>query len=532
MSPEQFIASSPATTCVVALTWLLTRDDALVVQRALCRERRMALPITAVPGAIWVGPTSRPDVPGCSNCLRTRLDAGPRDAPLCRVRLSSACESRLAEVVSTELAGALSGTPDLVCRAIRIDRRRATVSVHPLLPHGACSRCGPIMASAALSPGTSGPPTLAFVDALTDLKLGIVRDVRMLSPRPRERACGPVVAVGRVRTNAPARGRPTSIPVFGKGWDRAECVSSLLGEGLERYAEASSEQGARWTRVDRFLNGDGPCEDAAPRGDGGAGSALGITRRSAIETAMLEAFERDAFSVAWQAGRWGPAPDPRDHPSAEVRAMVTEFSRLGIAAHCRSLPSDHGVPVVMAMLVDQSASSGTPAFALGLAAGRSQAAAGARALMEAGQVRRTLCWLLNGRRCANRASALRTDPLAVVTPLDHALAYVFPEALGRLTGIIEAAGREPWDDGEVDVLGTGLAWSRRSRAPLVTADLTTPEIRALGYWVVSVASDSLEPLRWGVPSGQASERVVAACRCAQAEGCVPRPSPVWPHPFA
>lgn len=389
-----------------------------------------------------------------------------------------------------------------------------------------------MMASAAPSFESSAPPTLAFLDALTDSRLGIVREVRVLSPRLRERACGPVVSAGRVRTHEVARGSSASTPVFGKGWDRAESISSLLGEGLERYAQASNGERSRWTPLECFLRGDSRSGGVSTRGDGGAGSALGLTKRGAIEGAMLEAFERDAFSVAWQAGRWGPAPDPRDHPSAEVRGMVTECSRLGIAAHCRALPSDHGVPVVMAMLVDRSPPLGTPAFALGLAAARSRAAAGARALMEAGQVRRTLCWLLNGRRCADRASALRADPLAVATPLDHALAYAFPEALTRLGRLLEVSNDGPWDDAEIDVLRAGLDWSRRSHAPLLAADLSTPEIRALGYWVVSVTGDSLEPLRWGICPGRASERVAAACRCAHADGRAARPSPAWPHPFA
>lgn len=389
-----------------------------------------------------------------------------------------------------------------------------------------------MMASAAPSPESSAPPTLAFLDALTDSRLGIVRDVRALSPRPRERGCGPVVSAGRVRSREPAQGKSASIPVFGKGWDRAESVSSLLGESLERYAQASNGASTDWTPLDRFLDGCAMGEDVAPRGDGGSGSALGLTRRCATESAMLEAFERDAFSVAWQAGRWGPSLDPRDHPRAEVQAMVAGLARRGIEARCRSLPSDHSVPAVMGMLVDRSAPLGTPAFALGLAAGRSLAAAGARALMEAGQVRRTLCWLLNGRRCAERATALRTDPLAVATPLDHALAYVFPEALARLGRLLEESACEPWDDAEVDALGVGLDWSRRRHAPLFAADLSTPEIRALGYWVVSVTSDSLEPLRWGAASGRASERVAAACRCAHVEGRAPRLSPLWPHPFA
>ena len=119
------------------------------------------------------------------------------------------------------------------------------------------------------------------------------------------------------------------------------------------------------------------------------GLAAGPSAGQAQLKAILELIERDAFLAAWYHRLPLTPVDPQTHPDRRVPALVDAYHRRGVEISLLLVPTDHGIPVVIALAVEDS--GGGVAAVVGLGADRSLAAAVRRRFWK---------WGRSGRRSA------------------------------------------------------------------------------------------------------------------------------------
>ncbi len=207
------------------------------------------------------------------------------------------------------------------------------------------------------------------------------------------------------------------------------------------------------------------------------GLGAGHSLAAAVEQAVLELHERDAFLRSWM----GLLPK-RNIAVDEANGILAHLSERGARTEIYLL-SDAPVPVVAAVAIGNGVD--WPAFTLGLGAGRSVAAAAEKAILELGQTGPYLARLW--RRAEVPLPKTRED---VTTLQDHALYYC---------DLAHRAEFERWLQGPdgLAVLDAGYR--------IALADITPVELKDSPYRIVRALGCGLQAV-W---SGYGFERVAS-----------------------
>lgn len=229
------------------------------------------------------------------------------------------------------------------------------------------------------------------------------------------------------------------------------------------------------------------------------GMAAGTGYAETAAKALLEVVEREAFLAAWYHRLAPRRIDWRSHPDPQVVGMGEAYARRGVTIECYLLPTDHGIPVVAALAIEEPVRN--LAVLVGLGADLSPARAVRSAMLEVGQVRPALRIKLRDPAQIARRAELVADPSQVSTLEDHDLLYTDPAMLGAFAMWREAPGEilslsdcaEPGDRSlerlldRLDTTGCRAA----------VCDITAPEIRAMGLWVLSAVIEDFQPIHFG-----------------------------------
>ncbi len=259
------------------------------------------------------------------------------------------------------------------------------------------------------------------------------------------------------------------------------------------------------------------------------GLACATSRTGAVLAGVLEAVERDAFAITW----WRKLPAAPIGPSAggSLSAVIaSRFRRCGLDFVTRLLPTDLGIPTVLALALDRSAPDSVAA--VGAAARLDPAAAYIKALLEAVQTR---TWL------RQMGGGVGFDPGpgfdGVRQYRHHVQLFGKPQSLPHLDFLLDSKADALCLDRLPDVSGkpeADLAYCverlRLAGLRLLVVDLTPPELEACGFNVVKVVVPGLVDVapshRHRFVGGLRLREVPARIGVGAADGLND-----YPHPF-
>ena len=262
-----------------------------------------------------------------------------------------------------------------------------------------------------------------------------------------------------------------------------------------------------------------PIDPTAPLVDGtSTGLACHRDPWRALRSALLEVIERDAVMTSWLLGLPGRPVESALRWTA-VNGTAIRFDLAVESYRLLLLDSPLGVPVVLAVAFG---AEGRPAAAVGAAAHLDLARACRKALIEAHQ---TLRW---AEHLIAQGRAAPSDPAEIVELADHVLHYVDPARRAAfdplfarpapvVTVDLDRVGSD--SDPAADVVAM-LRRARRRGIDCFCCDVTAPDVRAAGLWVIRAVVPRLFPLVVGTRSRPDHPRI-------------PRGVPVRPepHPF-
>ena len=229
------------------------------------------------------------------------------------------------------------------------------------------------------------------------------------------------------------------------------------------------------------------------------GMAAGSRFREAVAKALLEVVERDAFLAAWYHRLRPRRVDWRTHSDPKLVGMGEAYARRGVTIECYLLPTDHRIPVVAALAVEEPFRS--LAVIVGLGADLSLSRALRSAMLEVGQVRPALRIKLRDPAQLARRAELVSDPSLVTALEDHDLLYTDPSMHHAFAMWRE--GRDGWlsldecEEPEDRSLGCLLDRIGTTGCRAAVCDITAPEIRAMGLRVVSALIEDFQPIHFG-----------------------------------
>lgn len=507
---------------------------------------------------LWVGPLVENGRRGCWFCLKTRQFACAPDAVAAIARETEDCIAPVltaSTIVSASQAAASgiatwrgkSGTapaPGVVSIDSNGQFHRRT-----LLARSDCPYCA---GAAAENVEPIALDTNAAAALLVDPAIGLVRHLSELPPIDIREPVPPVITHCVIADHA--LGGSGGERCFGKGFGVQDACTSALGEAIERYAArcwnrneliiapasalgaevidpavlaafpdegnvpklrglSLSEDANEWAAMSSLTTGArrlvpawavftdcAPVEGASPLALGTtAGLAAGPTLDSALENALLEVLERDAFATAWLAKLPGIVHEAGAHPDTDVVRLASSYEALGVTVDLCELPVDHIASVFAALLRrrDRRSCEG-PAATLGLGAGFDKNSAARRALLEAAQVRRVLEHRLTNPRVRARMSDVAADAALVTDAEDHALFHAAGTHRHELN-FLSGDKRGEWEQP-----GTGKACMQsligslaRNGLDVLWRDVTPTDLTMLRVHVVRAIVPGVQPLHFG-----------------------------------
>ena len=228
-----------------------------------------------------------------------------------------------------------------------------------------------------------------------------------------------------------------------------------------------------------------------------SGVATGSTRQEAIVFGLMELIERDAFVNSWYARVPGRRIDAESVPG--LRPLLTRASLLGHRIELLSLPSETGLPIMVAV------ARATSAATVGAAAHPEPARAARCAVEEAWTYlpERTRAVEADRARCLE----LRRDPSLVREIDDHPLQCLLPEGAEDLDDYLGDGPALPLDEvvtvgplarmGAAELLSTLVGSLGRIGVEPLAVRCTAPVESALGLETWSVLAPGLAPLDFG-----------------------------------
>lgn len=216
----------------------------------------------------------------------------------------------------------------------------------------------------------------------------------------------------------------------------------------------------------------------------------------ALGSGLAELIERDAFMRTW-LHRSAPVPLETALRWREPDGRVVHFDRARESYRLFRLDSVVGVPVVLAVALG---TAGQPTVAVGAGADLDLARACRRALVECFQ---TFHWTLHlqaeGRAVPQSAADLHDFDDHVTYYLDPSRLRAFDFLLhsGRPAKSVDldAVGEQSTPQRRVDTL---LARLEAAGLSAFAVDVTSPDVREAGLWVVRAAVPGLYPLHAGI----------------------------------
>jgi len=265
------------------------------------------------------------------------------------------------------------------------------------------------------------------------------------------------------------------------GWMRGVSLTS----GSPVYVPASI--------VDQTYRPHSPAErfEVAPL----SGYACGSSLDQALLHGLLEVVERDAFMVSWYTQRPLVGIDLRTTPG-NVQTLLQRYATCPARIFCWDLTSDLGIPTALVGLLGQSPE--LPALVVAMATKTDMAQAIERALEElaANLVLVRSLWLQRWRQPLTLHQVQQAE--------DHGLFYATQQNLRYLAPWLRTPNLQPFS-AESSIPSQSLSLSmadcvERLRSAGLEAyyvDLTLPQVRDLGLYVVKVLIPQAQPIDFG-----------------------------------
>ena len=228
----------------------------------------------------------------------------------------------------------------------------------------------------------------------------------------------------------------------------------------------------------------------------------------ALYGAVLETIERDAVMITWLTR--GPAVPVRTGLRWRTsRGREIRFDRSVEDYRLFLLDSPTSVPVVFAVALG---GTGQPALAVGAAAHLHLAHACRKALVEAYQ---TMHWA-TGMIAAGRTAPATAAELADFD--DHVAYYLDPSRLAAVDFLLDSGAEPVHADIGADLFEVNAELSTRTVLHMCqdggvefhAVDVTAPDVRAAGLWVMRAVSPQLYPLLVGTGPRPDHPRLPAA----------------------
>lgn len=343
----------------------------------------------------------------------------------------------------------------------------------------------------------------------------------------------------------------------GKGLTEAQAKLSALGEALERYSAFhwdpsrirvgqasdtaitptdcvlySDQQYAAgvpyrpWSRADQtsWISGielptGAPVEmpaslvyllGALPRVEDRAtavtsnGLAAGRDLPHAILGGAYEVIERDAFMITW-LNRLPAVTISTPQSGCHAAGIIRHYDRFGVKIRLLSLPTDHIATVIMAIAEDPSSDS---AFRLiGLGCDVDPPTAVDKAVFELCQLRTGTAARTQGndymtRLCNYDAVRDINDHVLFHLMATNAHEFDFLTQSGATCALGDLSCPDLKDDETQTALDYVIAGAVRTGARIAYAEITTPDIAALGPRVVRVIMTDHQPIHFGHGEGR------------------------------
>ena len=229
------------------------------------------------------------------------------------------------------------------------------------------------------------------------------------------------------------------------------------------------------------------------------GLAAGESPAAAVEHAVLELYERDAFLLSWLALL--PKRKVAAHSiPPDSASLISHLASRGARTEVYLLAQDQAAVVAVAVAIGDGIE--WPAFTLGLGAARNRSRAIGKALLELGQTGPFLA-----RVWRRRESPLPIAPQDIKTLQDHALYYCTSSHRGEFAR---------WR-----ATPNGLPTAAFTDVRIAAVDLTPPELQISPFRVVRALARGLQT----VSCGYGFQRLPCARLAALLAGNPPNPSP-------
>jgi bacteriocin biosynthesis cyclodehydratase domain-containing protein len=267
------------------------------------------------------------------------------------------------------------------------------------------------------------------------------------------------------------------------------------------------------------------------------GCAVGACLEEAVLYACLEVIERDAFLLSWYSQTPGTRITTAGITDPVSAGMLQCLTGEGYSVHLYDISADTGIPVIWALALDPANKNGATLSAAAAHPNPAKAISGALVEVAAMAV-------LGNRRqdhpsVADRAAML-ADPTLVRSLSDHVALHTLPDALPRLSWLLDGAG-PPVDAAEhfgdwrtrwvrpdlTDTARLVVDAMRAAGMPPVVVRQTTARDTALGVEVVKVVA----PGGLAMTFGHVHNRTRGLPRLDRARARSGFVDPVLPHPF-
>lgn len=210
---------------------------------------------------------------------------------------------------------------------------------------------------------------------------------------------------------------------------------------------------------------------------------------------ILEVLERDAYCMYWQLGLSPVLIEGTGLPSRSQN-MLDAFLKYGCEVQLYLLETDVGVPVVQASLINYHPARAP--YALSCACHWDIDLAIEGALEE---LAHTYMYLENIHGTDYKPIA---SPQDVTQSLDHLVYWSDPKRLPQMNHILQTPKRIQYQDisrqtfsSQKELNSILLQKLKDAGLHLFFNDLTTPDIRSLGFWVLRVIIPECQPLAMG-----------------------------------
>ncbi|MFB2979559.1 YcaO-like family protein [Microseira sp. BLCC-F43] len=225
------------------------------------------------------------------------------------------------------------------------------------------------------------------------------------------------------------------------------------------------------------------------------GMACGITLEDAIDRGLREVIERDALMVVWLYKNGGTFINPANILPDNYLEQVQRMQNRGIKTIIRDISPEFGYKVILA-IIGYFPAEGSPIFAFGAGAAVNIDDAARHAFREACLGWKGVSWRVG-------LSGLRQDFSEGKEAIpgsfaQHSELYFDPEMVSQVSFLFE---NKPAPLAEADPLvyrsqvepGNELIGNYQLPKDIFVLDLTTPDVREMGAYVVKVIVPGLVP---------------------------------------